>query len=136
MVPVLPNCARALHSHIYPSCFMLLVMGLGPRFMFSSLRAPHCVFCTFRCGLLFELWSLLLFFSCSLERCFSFIYLLIYFCRCLYGTVHTNKVSPPSLSFLSSSTHQSSLLLTKSSLFKCSSVCCGLHVTDNLLIHS
>ncbi len=41
------------------TCFLLLVMGLGLGFMFSSLRAPHCGFCAFKCALLFRLWSFL-----------------------------------------------------------------------------
>jgi hypothetical protein len=66
-------------------------MGLGPRFMFSPLRAPHCVFCTFRCGLLFDFGPFLYSSLVPLRGVFQlFIYL-----DAIYGTVHTNKVSPP-----------------------------------------
>jgi len=41
------------------TCFVLLVMGLGPRFCDSPLRAPHCGFCSLGCGLLFALQSFL-----------------------------------------------------------------------------
>ncbi len=48
--------------------------------MFSPLRAPNCLFCTFGSGLLFGLQFFLFFFCCSLAECFSFIiYLFIYF---------------------------------------------------------
>jgi len=70
-------------------------MGLGPRFMFSPLRAPHCVFCTFRCGLLFDFGPFLYSSLVPLRGVFQlFIYL-----DAIYGTVHRNKVSPPSLFF-------------------------------------
>jgi hypothetical protein len=96
MVPVLPNCAQALHSHIHIHilCFVLLVMGLGPRFMFSPLRAPHCVFCTFRCDLLFDFGP---FFYSSLVLCgVFFLYSFIYLSRVLIW-YNTHKQSLPSL---------------------------------------
>ncbi len=47
--------------------------------MFSSFRAPHYAFCTFRYGLLFELWSFLFSFFVPLSGVFHlFIYLFIF----------------------------------------------------------
>jgi hypothetical protein len=37
------------------TCFVLLVMGLGPRFFIFPLRAPICAFCIFGFGLLLAL---------------------------------------------------------------------------------
>jgi len=37
------------------TCFTLRAMGLGPKFVISALRVPHCVVCTLRCDLLFGL---------------------------------------------------------------------------------
>jgi hypothetical protein len=51
------------------------MMGLGPRFSISPLRAPHCSLYILGCGLLFGLWSFLFFFSCYLV---GVIYLFIY----------------------------------------------------------
>ncbi len=57
------------------TCFVLLIMRLDPKFRVFPLRAPHCAFYVFRCGLLFELWYFLflLLFSCQV----FFLYLLI-----------------------------------------------------------
>ncbi len=58
----------------------MIKLGLGPPFrVSSSFRAPHCAFCTFRCGLLF----VRRYFLCSsfvpLPGVFPlFIYLFIY----------------------------------------------------------
>ncbi len=83
---VLPNFCS---SHC-TTCFVLLIMTRDPQFHVFPLRAPHCAFCAFRCGLLFELWSFC-FFCCSLAMCFSFIYLFQFttklkgFCQCCSG---------------------------------------------------
>ncbi len=50
--------------------------------MFSPLRAPHCVFCTFRCGLLFGLQSFLFSSLVPLPSVSSFIYLLVWQLPC------------------------------------------------------
>jgi len=99
------------------TCFVLLVMGLGLGFVFSSLRASHCMFCTFKCALLFGLLILSLFSSLvPLIGVFPlFIYLgnidlsinmkkkLKFFCLHLHGTLnllcewvchHMYKLSP------------------------------------------
>jgi hypothetical protein len=57
--------------------------------MFSPLRAPHSAFYTFKCDLLFGLWFFSFFFSCSLPRCFSFIYL---FSKDMKNTTWSNVV--------------------------------------------
>jgi len=66
---------RCAH-HAFSTCFMLLMMGLGP--MFSALRAPRCVFCAFGCDLLFGLWSFPFVFLVPLLVVFSLIYLFIF----------------------------------------------------------
>jgi hypothetical protein len=43
--------------------------------MISRLRAPHCVFCAFGCGLLFGLWFFLFSSLVPLPSVFPFIYL-------------------------------------------------------------
>jgi len=53
----------SLRPSLCMTCFVLLVMGLGLGFVFSSLRASHCTFCTFKCALLFGLLILSLFSS-------------------------------------------------------------------------
>jgi hypothetical protein len=52
-------CFQNFCSSLCMTCFVLLVMGLGLGFVFSYIRAPHCVFCTFKCALLFGLWFFL-----------------------------------------------------------------------------
>ncbi len=58
--------------------------------MFSPLKAPHYGFYTFGCGILFGLPSFPFFFSCSLVRCLSFIYLIIYFLPTIFRTLKEN----------------------------------------------
>jgi hypothetical protein len=53
------------------------VMGLDPNYLISSLRAPHCVFCTSSVVFCVDFDHFFFFFSCCLAKCFSFIYLLI-----------------------------------------------------------
>jgi hypothetical protein len=54
---------------------VLVIMRLDPRFHVFPLRAPHCAFCAFGCGLLFEVWSFLflLLFSCGMFSLYLFI---------------------------------------------------------------
>jgi hypothetical protein len=62
------------------TCFVLLVMGLGPRFlMFSPLRAPHVVFCNLGCDVLFGIWSFLFSSLVPLVDVFPLFIYLIYF---------------------------------------------------------
>ncbi len=56
------------------TCFVLLVMGLGCRLLdSSSYCSPFCILC-FQV-LSFVRTSILFFFSCSLARCFSYIFI-------------------------------------------------------------
>ncbi len=56
------------------TCFVLLLMGLGPRISF--LRAPNCGFCDFSCDILFGVQPVLFILLVgSLAGCFSFSYL-------------------------------------------------------------
>jgi len=69
-VPWTISCQVKPQRFVWQKSFVL-----GPRFRTFSSKASPCAFCTFRCGLLFGLWSFLSFFWGSLAWCFSFIYL-------------------------------------------------------------
>ncbi len=72
--------SRFLAHHDFALC--LLMMGLGPRFWVLFCQGSSL------CVLHLRVWSfvrtsvLYFFFSCSLAKCFSFIYLFIYFLNC------------------------------------------------------
>jgi hypothetical protein len=55
-------------SSFCTTCFVLLAMGLGPKFLdFSSFRAPLCAFLRFQVWSFVWIWVLSFFFSCSLS---------------------------------------------------------------------